>query len=310
MENYTTNECEKLANDETLPLYPIGMPSIYRVRKDEDGIDESNPKSFSYIQDSTRILRYRFNREGEQVLYTSTTPNVAVGETLENFNGNFYIGKWRNNNPESNFNSFVALDENCSKDLKSNSRKIREEIKTHFSKAELERIDCLRNILEKDYSKVPKADKYKESSILASKILEVADCILSYSAKNDKELNVTFNKKSTDELLVLECVYYCGPLKDKMSLAYDVKKIGLVENGKIVWYKWEVNMESLKWLDDNQEGVDPAQYLAINKYARFHKYVNLNNDLCSLHIGYIQSQTDINWVNYEIQLILDNEKYN
>ena len=148
MENENTKS-EELSNNETLPLYSIGMPSIYRVRKDEDGIDESNPKSFSYIQDSTKIRRYRFNREGEQVLYTSTTPNVAVGETLEDFNGNFYIGKWRNNNPKSKFNSFIALDENCSKDLKSNSRKIREEIKTHFSKAELERIDYFRNILEK-----------------------------------------------------------------------------------------------------------------------------------------------------------------
>ena len=167
MENHTTNECEELANDEILPFYPIGMPSIYRVRKDEDGIDESNPKSFSYIQDSTRIRRYRFNREGEQVLYTSTTPNVAVAETLENFNGNFYIGKWRNNTPESKFNSFVALDENCSKDLKSNSRKVREEIKTHFSKAELERIDYLRNILEKE---TPKSSGWRPTTSLTTGI--------------------------------------------------------------------------------------------------------------------------------------------
>lgn len=294
-------------NDETFPLHLMGIPCIYRVRKDEEGIDEADPNSFSYIQDVTKITRQRFNLPGEQVLYTSTYPNVAVEETLENFDGNFYIGKWRKNNLESKFNSFVALDENCSKDSKSISRKAREDIKTHFSKAELEHIDYLRNILEKDYSKVPEAEQYIESSILASKILEVADCILSYSAKDDRELNVTFNKKATDELLQLESVYYCRPLNDKKKMCYDVQKIGIVKDGKIIWYKWEVNMESLKWLDDDQECVSPIQYLAINKYARLHKYVNLNNNLYGLHTGYIQFQTEINWVNYEIRLIYDNE---
>lgn len=301
MENDKTNKCEELANIGAIPIYPIGMPFVYRVRKDEDGIDESNPKSFSYKQDPNTICRYRFNREGEQVLYTSTTPNVAVAETLENFKGNFYIGKWRKNNPESKFNSFVALDENCSKDLKSNSRKVREEIKTHFSKAELERIDYLRNILEKDYSNVPKADKYKESSILASKILEVADCILSYSAKDDRELNVTFNKKATDELLMLECVYYCQPKMDKKSY-YDVERIGVVEDGKIVWYRWIPDWRDIRINPKETRCYDIAQLL-VEANPQLKRHVNINKSLNDYHTSILSNAKGDFLVDYKIKLI-------
>ena len=100
----------------------------------------------------------------------------------------------RRNNQNGKFNAFVAVDENCSTNPDSFARKVREAIKSHFSKEELDRIDFLRNILEKDYTNYPIELQYLESSELASKILEVADCILSYSAKDNKELNVTFNK--------------------------------------------------------------------------------------------------------------------
>ena len=285
----------------------MGMPILYRVRKDENIENKNDPNSFSYIQNPKFIKRQRFNKDGEQVLYTSTYPNVAVEETLENYHGNFYIGKWKGNNQNRKFNAFVALDENCSKDPKARSRIYREEMKTHLSKEELDRIDFFRNILEKDYTNYPKDLQYDESSELASKILEVADCILSYSAKDNRELNISFNKKATDEFLFLEYVYYCFPMKDMNKMCYDVQKVGIVENGEINWYNWEVDMDTLV-CHDNLYDFNPRQYLENNIYARLHKYVNINNDLDGLHTGYISYQSEKFLVDYKIQLIpLDNE---
>lgn len=241
-----------------IPIYPMGLGcQLYRVTLPFDGFDKTNLDHFGYIHDHTKIKRRRLNKAGEPVLYTSSYPNIAERETLA-VSQEFYLVKFRKTD-DYEFKCFVAIDDNCSIDNKSYSRKAREAIKKFFTPGKLNHIDKLRQILEKDYSSYPANRKYKESSELASKIFGVADCILTYSKVDDGQnnvpsgqesnrfLNVTFNKLATDEHLRIETIYHCKPKGNQTSLRYEIIEIGVPnkEYSTIEWYNWTTEIDNI-----------------------------------------------------------------
>ena len=268
------------------------MPQLYRVREAFNG-DDCDMSQFSYIHDKSVIKRRRFNKSGEQVLYTSSYPHVAVLETEISTSNYFYISRWKKKNVKDTFLSFFSVDDNCSKDTMALSRQVRMELERIFSVEEQCQIDEIRDILEKDYFGLPESMRYEESSNLASEILKKAECIISYSKKDDRHLNITFSKKAVDEKLSLDCVFYCVRPKNYRSLCYDVEKIGFVDNGKIVWYHWEIDESSIYLpLPIPQKQIHEA--IQISKKTMC---VNVNFDVFSWQTGILC----VNGVNYTVQ---------
>ena len=229
----------------TIPVYPLSNIShLYRVRKISD-FDKTDISQYGYIQDITKIKRYRLNKEGEQVLYTSSYPTIAERETIKEIS-DFFLIKYRKKTCDDQFITFIAIDNNCSKDSKSDTYILREKLRKDFSSEELKKVDTLRQILEKDYLDDDK-EKYKESSECASRILKVADCIITYSkvgGNGNRHLNLTFNKRATDNLLEIETIYLCKAKEDKTSLLYNIIEIGIPKNSQEVeWFDFEINTE-------------------------------------------------------------------
>ena len=260
--------------NELLIPYMLSLGNqLYRVREASD-FDKTDITQYGYIQDKSKIKRYRLNKKEEQVLYTSTYPTIAERETLKNEPKEFYLIKFRKTGID-NFVTFAAIDETCSNDPKSDSRIARNAITQYFLSDKLAQIDELRQTLEKDYSGYSKEDerRYLESSELASKILGSADCILTYSrADDDKEsvpegqesnrfLNVTLNKLVTDEHLRIETIYHCKPKKDKVSLYYDILEIGIPdEQYKLIeWYDWKAEILDVRTLEGYIINADSLQ---------------------------------------------------
>ena len=245
--------------EDVIPIYPMGLGcQLFRVALPFDGFDKTNLDHFGYIHDFNKIKKRRLNKAGEPVLYTSSYPNIAERETIQDNPKEFYLVKFRKKEGYK-FKCFVAIDENCSEDANSHSRIAREAIKQHFSEDELKQIDEFRQILEKDYRNYSEEEKYKESSELASKILEVADCILTYSKVDDgrnetpigqesnRFLNITFNKKATDNHLRIETIYHCSPKTNQNSLRYEIIEIGVPnkEYSTIEWYNWTTEIDNI-----------------------------------------------------------------
>lgn len=242
-----------------IPIYPMGLGcQFYRVTLPFDGFDKTNLEHFSYIHDFAKIQRRRLNKAGEPVLYTSSYPNIAERETIQDNPKEFYLVKFRKTD-NYEFKCFVAIDENCSADGNTDSRKAREIIEQNFSEEKLKRNDELRQILEKDYNEISEQEQYQESSELASKIFEVADCILTYSRADDgrnnvpsgqesnRFLNVTFNQLTTDNHLRIETIYHCSPKINQNSLRYEIIEIGVPNDdySAVEWYTWTIEIDNI-----------------------------------------------------------------
>ena len=187
----------------------------------------------------------------------------------------------------------------------------REATTQYFSKEKLAQIDELRKILEKDYNDCPKDEKYKESSELASKILESADCILTYSrADDDKKdkipigsesnrfLNVTFNKLATDEHLKIETIYHCKPKEDQYCLRYEILEIGIpnTQYTQIEWFEWDAEIDSIIV----RGGIPLSKEAFLRKLQKNHIKLtpNVNQPLNDTHVNIIStSASDL----YEVQ---------
>lgn len=299
----------------TIPVYPMSLNLLlYRIVLPFDKIDKSNILHFGYRQDAENIMRRRFNKPCEQVLYTSSYPTIAERETLEDDSKEFYLVKFRKAG-DTILKMFVAIDDNCSNDVCSHARTAREAIKQHFSKEELKHIDELRQILEKDYDCCHEDEKYKESSELASKILESADYILTYSRADDgKEripegqessrfLNVTFNKSAADEHLKIETIYYCKPKIDKVSLYYDILEIGIpnTESSKIEWYDWDVKIEDVQVI--NGLIIDANTLMSKLNTPKQSLMPNVCVDIYNTHVGVVNLRSIGKYkVYFEVQL--------
>ena len=250
-------------NDNEIPIYSMGLGcQLYRVTVPFGGFDKTNLDHFGYIHDFAKIQRRRLNKAGEPALYTSSYPNIAERETIQDDPKEFYLVKFRKTD-DYMFKCFVAIDENCSENANSHSRIAREAIKQHFTEDELKQIDEFRLILEKDYRNYSEEEKYKESSELASKILEVADSILTYSKVDDgrnetpigqesnRFLNITLNKKATDNHLRIETIYHCSPKTNQNSLRYEIIEIGVPNDdySAVEWYTWTIKIDNIEAID-------------------------------------------------------------
>ena len=254
---------ENIEHTKKIPIHTMGLKcQFYRIVKPFKEMDSTDPDHFSYNHNLSKIERGRLNKAGEPVLYTSSYPTIAERETLA-VSQEFYLVKFhKTDNYE--YKCFVAIDDHCSPDGDTDSKKAREAIKQHFSAQELRIVDEHRQILEKDYSNYPKDEKYEESSKLASRILKVADCILTYSKTDDgkenipqgqesnRYLNVTFNRLATDKHLKIETIYHCKPKSNQYGLRYEILEIGIPDEQYefIEWYDWGVDPKSIKIEDD------------------------------------------------------------
>lgn len=250
--------------------------NFYRVRAD-NGFDKKDPKQFIYNSDTSKIQRLRLNKKGEQVLYTSTYPNVAEKETLKDANSQFYITKFKKIVKQP-LNVFVGVDNSCPIENTAHSRKVYEKITKLYTPCQLLLSKQFGSILEKDYDKNDE-NKYMESSCLASEILKVADAILLYSKadeESNKYLNITFNKSACDNFLEIETIYHCEKKQDKNSLVYNVSEVGLLSSDKkrIEWYDCCVDKNSIKHPNFRLE------YLK-------HFTVNIPNDIHGEHIAVV-----------------------
>lgn len=292
---------------EHIPVFQLSLntPMFYRVRAEfTEGVNRYS--AYSYNPNAVNIERLRFNKECEQVLYTATSPCVAVKETLRKETP-FYLSKWKGIY-ENGVMSFVAIDDNCSDDENSNSRKVRRIIKDKATKEELLEIDQMRKILEKDYTDYPEETRYIESSELASFILKSAECILSYSAHDDKELNVTFNKQTVDDKLALDTVYHCRPNHNHQSLFFDVSEVGLPNGDSVIWYDWRVDESSL--IIDSQAGyiLDEVGILRIlhRNPGNACVGINVNQPINGYHKGVIITDVGHYRISYKIILTTKN----
>ena len=101
-------------NDNEIPIYSMGLGcQLYRVTVPFGGFDKTNLDHFGYIHDFAKIQRRRLNKAGEPALYTSSYPNIAERETIQDDPKEFYLVKFRKTD-DYMFKCFVAIDENCS----------------------------------------------------------------------------------------------------------------------------------------------------------------------------------------------------
>ena len=185
--------------------------------------------------------------------------------------------------------------DSCSEDTQSNAYKIKTDYRNNLNSKQEQTIKEIGKVLEKKSSE-QSLDIYKESAKLASDIFKYADCIITPSARDNKEFNLTFNKNFADESLVLNRIYYCNPFpNDCGSLVFRVVKIGLVISNRVVWYNWHVKDNELLYTDSN---------LLINyDYNRESLiYPNIIKPIDDWHIGFYNQKK----VKFQIEIEEDN----
>ncbi len=263
----------------------------YRIRFVETELPKNKRMSISeygYNPDVKSIKMMRLNLAGEQVLYTSTEPRTSYCETIssDKLNNPFYISIWRKKNPKQYCNCFMSSFDSCSENCESNAFKIKTEYRSRLNSEQEQNIKKMGKILEKKYPE-DCIDKYKESAQLASYIFKSADCIIMPSARNNKEVNITFNKEFTDNSLILDRVYFCNPFDiqhiQQNSLVFRVDKIGLVINNRVVWHKWHVKENELVDMNSNLL----VHY--INNTGSL-IYPNINKQINDWHCGYYNNK--------------------
>jgi len=247
LENRSLDEIDRYIQGLRVETYDykhtLNLP-LYRARYAE-GFDINNPEQFSYNHNTDCIKRHRYNKEKEAVLYTATNPLVAFKEIKEDGKpDSFYLAVWKPRNKAHVFN--LALNLNGSVvPMNSNAGRFNRILKknTGAGSSQNQYLSMLGSILERSGA------DYRFSSLLASRILKGHDALMTTSLQSDgKELNVTFNKQATDDLLRLQHVYHCNvPQKD--TLAFDVTEIGIREGNTIEWFAWSVDLGSIVYND-------------------------------------------------------------
>lgn len=233
-----------------IPFEDISLNlQVYRVRFVEEELPNDKKISISEYGYNPKPEIMRLNKQGEQVLYTSTHPLVAYEETvtLDSHKLYFYLSVWhKRDDAEKECSCFLSSFESCSQAPNSNANKIYHLYYQNLNEQDLQIVTKIGKVLEKQYPSDSK-DKYKDSSQLASKLLKQADCIMTPSAKDNKEINITFNKNFADNSLVLDRVYFCRKFNShRESLAFNVEKIGIVSEDKVVWYNWYIKENTLR----------------------------------------------------------------
>lgn len=238
-------DIDRLINRMTLVTYDynsrLDLP-LFRARFDS-GFDKTDPNQFGYIHNIAAIQQFRYNKDQEAVLYTATYPATAYQEIESSRNGEayFYLSVWSH---KDNAREFVlALNVNDI-GLRTGTTAarfyniLRDNVGEGTSK--LFYLTTLGRMLERP------GNDYRFSSILASKIFENHDALMTTSMKsNGSELNVTFNQCATDNLLELKHVFRCEVPIDSHSIAYHVDEIGVPQGNAIEWHRWEIDIDSI-----------------------------------------------------------------
>ena len=273
---------------------------VYRVRFVETELSKDKRMAISeYSYNPNAMTRGRYNKPDEHVLYTSTNPRTSYDETIssEFINYPFYLSVWRKRDEKQTCICFLSSFGSCSEDIKSNAGKVRKEYNEKLNQEEKFIVAKFGEILEKNYSHDDE-DKYKASSELASCIFKFAECIISPSAKDSEEINITFNKEFTDNSLILDRVYFCSPFCNKQkSLVFRVDKIGIVKDNRVVWYRWHIKEHTLK----SQESNCLIQYIKGEEMSLL--YPNIIRHIDDWHLG-MYNQTK---VEYKIELEADSD---
>ena len=271
----------------------------YRVRFVETELPKNKRMSISeYGYNPNSKTRGRYNKPGEHVLYTSTNPSTSYNETIpfNSLSSPFYLSVWRKRDEEQTCSCFLSSFESSSENIRSNAGKIKMEYVKNLNQEKKIKVRILGEILEKKYLQDDE-DKYKESSELASCIFKYADCIISPSAKEPEEINITFNKEFTDNSLILDRVYFCSPFDiQQNSLVFRVDKIGLVIDNRVVWHKWHVKENELADMNSNRL----VHY--INNTGSF-IYPNINKQINDWHCGYYNNKC----VKFKIEMEVEND---
>lgn len=278
----------------------LNLP-FYRARYDSDNWDDKEDiTQYGYIQNQQNIRQFRYNREHEQVLYTSTNPLTAFQEIEdENNQHDIYISKWGKRNEAVRFRVLLNINRDGIKE-KSTAGKYKKIMEANKNN-DIVQAEKAGKILEADQIDGYENLNYRFSSVIASTIFNAYDAILTVSKKSaGKELNVTFKREAVDQNLELKAVYKIN-YQDCNNLLYKIAIIGVPENGRISWYRWGIDVNSVEL--KNQQDITNEQIRHIvrmhnTQHFRFLLYPNINADINAKHTGIIEDL--INSIRYEV----------
>lgn len=287
----------------------LNLP-LYRARYDSDNwTDKEDWSQYSYIQDTERISIFRYNREHEQVLYTSTNPFTAFKEIENGSDRNVYISKWGKVHDSDKFSVCTAI---CSTGIAPDSiaGKYLNIMREKLCPNAFRQAEKMGNILEADSVDGHEGLNYRFSSAIASRIFQGCDALLTVSKKSDgKELNITFKREAVDTKLNIKAVYEIDAPFRHNGFILHVNRIGIPQDNRIEWYGWRINMESFTLLSDHQD-LDSATIRQIierhdERRYQFVLFPNLNKSLDDFHLGIIiDNETENRFsIEYKIDLL-------
>lgn len=231
---------------------PLNLP-LYRARYDSDNwIDKENCSQYSYIQNTESIRMFRYNRDGEQVLYTSTTPFIAFKEIENGSDKNVYISKWGKVHNEDNFSVCTAI---CSEGIAADSTagKYLNIMRNNLRPDTFRQAEEMGNVLEADSIDGYEGLNYRFSSAIASRLFQGCEALLTVSKKSDgKELNITFKREAVDTKLNIRAAYEIDAPSRHNSSILHINRIGIPRDNRIDWHKWRIDLDSLR-LPSNQQ---------------------------------------------------------
>ena len=289
---------------------PLNLP-LYRARYDSDNwIDKENCSQYSYIQNTESIRMFRYNRDGEQVLYTSTTPFIAFKEIENGSDKNVYISKWGKVHNEDNFSVCTAI---CSEGIAADSTagKYLNIMRNNLRPDTFRQAEEMGNVLEADSIDGYKGYEglnYRFSSAIASRLFQGCEALLTVSKKSDgQELNITFKRETVDTKLVIKAVYEIDAPSRHNSSILHINRIGIPRDNRIEWHEWRINMDSFR-LPSYRQSLAEIRQIIERRDERRYQFVffpNINKSIDAFHQGIIVDKETRNrfYVEYEIDLL-------
>ena len=277
--------------------------SLYRARFD-DGFDTTEPSQFSYNHNINNIKRFRYNKDFEAVLYTSTFPSAAYQEIDDRRKRetHFFLSVWTHRIGTRNLNCALNVD-GYNVQVGSTAEEFYNILCHRIGKgtSKLKYLMTLGSILEKSDS------NYIFSSTVASKLFEKHDALITTSIKSQgSQLNITFNKFATDNLLDLKYIYYCKVPNNCQVLAYEVDEIGFPKGDIIKWYKWKIDLSSIVFskAPNSTISIEELRSAIINTdISSICMFPNVNKRPSDLHNGIVIYKNVTFRVDFRIILI-------
>ena len=85
--------------------------------------------------------------------------------------------------------------------------------------------------------------------------------LLTVSQKSDNsELNMTFNNKAYDFVQIKE-IYHCKCPDNSSTPLFEVDKIGFPQENKVVWFNYEIDIDTISSINDNSGQCAKAKQL-------------------------------------------------